>query len=72
MPENYKTKKTHAYCSLANIITSVKSNRIRRTGHEVRMGEMTNPYRTLTVNLKERKHLEDLFVEGRIMLNCIL
>jgi hypothetical protein len=34
--------------------------------------EMENPYKILTKNLKGRDHLEDLGVEGKIILEWIL
>jgi hypothetical protein len=43
------------------------------TGHVARMGEITNIYITFWMgNMKGRDHLEDLRVNGRIILECIL
>jgi hypothetical protein len=36
------------------------------------MGEVRNAYRTLVGNLKGRDHSEELVVDERIMLECIL
>jgi hypothetical protein len=36
------------------------------------MGEEGNTHRVWWGNLKERDHLEDLYIDGRIILKCIL
>jgi hypothetical protein len=36
------------------------------------MGEMRNAYKTFVRNMKERNHLEELDVDGRIILKWIL
>ena len=36
------------------------------------MGERRDAYRPLWGSLKERDHLQDLGVDGRIIWNCIL
>jgi hypothetical protein len=41
-------------------------------GHVARMGPMRSIYKTLVWKLKGRDHLEDLGVDGRIMLEWIL
>ena len=40
-------------------------------GHVARMGDMRNAHRVLVGNLMERGHLEDLGVNGRIILKWI-
>jgi hypothetical protein len=36
------------------------------------MGEMRNAYEVLSENLKGRDHLENLGVDGKMILECIL
>jgi hypothetical protein len=50
------------YCS-PNIIRMGKSRRMMWVGHEVHMGA----YRVWWGNLRERDHLEDLGIDGRIV-----
>jgi hypothetical protein len=50
------------------IILVIKSRRMRWTGHVSHMGEMRSAYRILVANLKGRYHVEDLGVDGRIIL----
>jgi hypothetical protein len=49
-------------------IRTIKSRRIRWTGHLVRMGEMSNVYKILVRNLKGKDYLEDIGVDGKIIL----
>jgi hypothetical protein len=41
-------------------------------GHVARMGEIRNAYKFLVINLKRRDFLEDLCVDGKIILEWIL
>ena len=41
---------------------------MRWAGHVVRIGDRTGAYRSLGGNLRERRHLENLNVGGRIIL----
>ena len=51
----------------------VKSRRMRWAGHVARMEEDRGVHRVLVgEKLEERDHLEDLSVDGRITINCIL
>jgi hypothetical protein len=50
----------------------MKSRRMRWEGHVVHMGEMKNEYKILVENLNARDHLEDIGVDGRIILKWIL
>jgi hypothetical protein len=57
------------YCS-PNIVRVIKSRRIRWAGHVARMGDRRGDTRVSWVaNLRERDHLEDLAVDGKIMRN---
>ena len=55
------------YCS-TNIVRVIKSRRMRRAGHVARMGERRGVW---WENLRERDHLEDPGVNGRIILRWI-
>ena len=57
--------------SLPNIVRVVKSRRMRWAGHVARMGEGRGVYRVWWGNLKERDHLGDPDVGGRIILRWI-
>jgi len=56
--------------SLPNIVGLIKS-RMKWSGHVVRMGERSGLYGILWRNLRERGHLEDPDVDGRIILRWI-
>jgi len=59
------------YSSL-NIVQMIKSRRTRWAGRVARMGERRGVNRVfLWGNLKERDHLGDPGVDGRIILRCI-
>jgi hypothetical protein len=45
---------------------------MKRAEHVARIGEMRNAFKILVDNLKGRDHLEDLAVDGRIILKWIL
>jgi hypothetical protein len=61
----------NAYEELRNLCFSpnrmIKSRKVRWAGHVVHMGHMTNASRTLVENLKERDHLADIGVDGRVI-----
>jgi len=59
------------YCS-PNIIRMIKSRRMRWVGHVARMGDRSDAYRVLVADLRDRDHLEDLGLDGRIILKWIL
>jgi hypothetical protein len=44
----------------------IKSRRMRWAGHVARMGEGRNVYRVLVGSLKEKDHLKDEGVDGRM------
>jgi hypothetical protein len=55
-----------------NILRVIKSRKMRWVGHVARTGDRRNAYRVLVGRPAGRKHLEDLGVDGSIMLKCIL
>ena len=54
-----------------NIVRVIKSRIVRWAGHVARMGEMGGLYRVWGGNLRDRDHLGDLSVDGRIILRWI-
>jgi hypothetical protein len=58
------------YCS-PSIFWVIKSRRMRWTGHVARMGERRGVYRVLGGNLRERNHMGDPGIDGRIILRWI-
>jgi hypothetical protein len=54
--------------SSPNTVRVIKSRRMIWAGHLEGMGERRSVYRVLVGNLRERDHLEDPSVNGRIML----
>jgi hypothetical protein len=57
--------------SSPNIIRVIKSRRVRWVGHVARMGREEVHTAFLWGNLRERDHLEDPNVDGRIILKWI-
>ena len=53
--------------SSTNIIRVIKSGRVTCAGHVACMGDRRGVYRILEENLRERNHVEDLGVDGRII-----
>jgi hypothetical protein len=51
-----------------NIIRVIKSRRVRWEGHVARVGQTINAFNTLVGKPERRDHLEDLGLEGKIML----
>ena len=58
----------YIYISSPNTIRVIKSRRMKWAEHVERMGERRGVYKVLVGNLRERDHLEDPGVDGRIML----
>jgi hypothetical protein len=54
--------------SKTNIIRAIKWRRMRWAGKVAFMGERRGVYRVLVGNLRERFHLEDPGIDGRIIL----
>jgi hypothetical protein len=57
--------------SLPNLVRVIKSTRMRWAGHVALMGEGSGVYRVLVGKLRERDHLGDPGVDGRIILRWI-
>ena len=58
--------------SSPNIVRVIKSRRIRWAGHVARMGERRGVYRVWWGNLRERYHLGDPGLDGKIIIRLIL
>ena len=58
------------YCS-PNIVQVIKPRRMKWAGHVERMGERRSVYRVFGGNLRERDHLGDPGIDGRIILRWI-
>ena len=65
-PRVHNEELSDLYCS-PNTVWVIKS-RMRWAGHVARMGKRRGAYRVLVGNLKERDHLEDRGVDGRLIL----
>jgi hypothetical protein len=59
----------YALCFSQNIIRVIKSRRMRWAGQVPRMGERRGAYRALVRKHEGREYLEDLRIDGRIILN---
>ena len=57
--------------SSPNIVRVIKSRRMKWAGHVGRMGERRGVYRVLVGKPGEKNHLEDLDVDGTIILRWI-
>ena len=57
--------------SSPNIIRVIKSRRMKWAGHVARVGEWKGAYRAWWGNLRERDHLGDPGLDGRIILRWI-
>jgi len=55
----------------SNIIRVMKSRIMSQAGHVVRMGDRRAAYRVLVVNLRKGDNLEDLGIDGRLILKGI-
>jgi len=49
----------------------VIKSRVRWLGHLAHVGEMINSYKVLVGTLKRREYLDDLGVDGRVILELI-
>ena len=58
------------YCS-PNIVQVIKTRKMRWVGHIAHMGERRGLYRVWWGNLRERDHLGNPGIDGRILLRCI-
>jgi hypothetical protein len=59
----------HSLYFSPNIVTVIKSRRMRWAGHVARMGEGRGAYRVWLGGPKVRDHWEELGIGGRITLN---
>jgi hypothetical protein len=67
------SEEIHGQYSSPNIIRKIIPRRMRWAGHVARTGHRKIAYRILVEKLeKKRGHLEDLGVDGRIILNRVL
>jgi hypothetical protein len=66
------TNEFYDLSSSPNTIRVTISRKMRWAVYVGRMGKKKCTYRVWWKNLKERDHLEDLDVDGRIILKCIL
>jgi hypothetical protein len=57
--------------SSPNIVQVIKSRRMRLVGHVARIGEGKGAYRILVGNQRERDHVEDPGIDGKIILRWI-
>jgi hypothetical protein len=55
-----------------NMNRAINLRRMRWMGHLARMGEKAGPFRVCWRNLRTGDHLEELDVDGRIILKCNL
>jgi hypothetical protein len=66
----YNEERHDLYCS-PPIVRVIKSRRMRWAGHVARTGEGRGVYRVLVGKPRERNHLGDPGVDGRIILRWI-
>jgi hypothetical protein len=64
-------EKLYGLYSLSNIIRVIKSRRMRWAWHDASMGDRRRAYRVLMGKPDRKNHLEDLQVDGRIILKWI-
>jgi len=64
-------KKLNDLYSSPNTLRVIRSRRMRWAGHVAFMGERRGVYRALGGNPKERDHLGDTGIDGRIILRLI-
>jgi hypothetical protein len=55
-----------------NIIAVIQTRRMRCAGHVARMGQMRNAYKISVGKRVRKRHLEDIGVDGTIILQWIL
>jgi hypothetical protein len=61
-------KGLHNSHALQNIIRVIKPRKMRLAGYVAHMGEMKSAHKILVKNLKGRDHLEDLGIDGKLIL----
>ena len=68
--ELYNKVLNDLYCS-PNRFRVIKSRRMRKAGHVARMGDRRGVSGFWWETLRERDHMEDPGIDGRIILRCI-
>jgi hypothetical protein len=68
----FHNEELHILYSSPNIIRQIKSRRMRCVGHVACMGDERNMYRVYWESQKERDHLEDHVIDGRMGSEWIL
>jgi hypothetical protein len=62
----------HDVYSSPNVIRVIRSIRMKWAGHVACVGERRGAFRVLVGNLRKRIHLEDLGIDGKIIIKWIL
>jgi hypothetical protein len=62
----------HNLYASPNINRVIKRRRMRWTGHVARMEAIRNAYKVLGGNLKSRDHLEDISIDGKVVIEFII
>jgi len=70
--EDLYNDELHKFYASPNIIRVLKSRRVRWEGQAARIGDMRNAYNIMVRKPKGRVHLEDIGIDGKIMLVWIL
>jgi hypothetical protein len=65
-------EKLHNLYASPNIVRVIKSRKTKWAGHVALMGVVRNVYKIMSRNVKGRDHSEDIGVDGKIILECIL
>jgi hypothetical protein len=65
-------RRSFMICALCQILQQYKSKRIRWTGHAAQMVWNRIGYKTMIRKFEGKGHLEDLGIDGRILLVCII
>jgi hypothetical protein len=68
--EEWRTLHNKELCAVYSS-RNIKSRKLRLAGPVARMGERRGAYRVLVGKLREKDHLEDGGVDGRIILKCV-
>jgi len=66
-----RDEELHVLYSSPNIIWVIKSRRVRWTEHVARVGDNGGAYRVLVGKPERKDHLEEINIDGSIILKCI-